>query len=299
MPKKSINIFMGQGLGNQLFTYSYILGLQKSAKPGKLELSVWFNKNPKLDREFKLGILIKNNSHNIRLRFNNEFIYFLRAFPLKIFKSNRILKIFKIYRQLDTFSYDSKLLSLPNNSFVYASFISRKFVDPVLDTLKKETNAWFEDIQVNDFLNYFDKEEIIVLHIRRGDTVGKLSKTRGLLSKAYYASAINFILSKNNYRTFKIIAITDDLKNSKVDMTGLNIDFWFGPKDLNAVQTLKVFTLSKNFVGSNSTLSWWGVKLSNPSKNFIQVLPEPWLAFEKSPADDALRIPGVIYMTAK
>lgn len=290
---------MGQGLGNQLFTYSYILGLQKSAKPRKLELSVWFNKNPKLDREFKLGILIKNNSHNIRLRFNNEFIYFLRTFPLKIFQSNRILKIFKIYRQLDTFSYDSKLLSLPNNSFVYANFISRKFVDPVLDTLKKETDAWFEDIQVNDFFNYFNKEEIIVLHIRRGDTVGKLSKTRGLLSKAYYASAINFILSKNNYRAFKIIAITDDLKNSKVDMFGLNIDFWFGPKDLDAVQTLKVFTLSKNFVGSNSTLSWWGVKLSNPSKNFIQVLPEPWLAFEKSPADDALRIPGVIYMTAK
>ena len=62
-------------MGNQLFAYSYILGLQKSANLGKLELSIWFNKNPKLDREFKLGILIKNNPYNIRLRFNNEYIY--------------------------------------------------------------------------------------------------------------------------------------------------------------------------------------------------------------------------------
>jgi hypothetical protein len=142
-------------------------------------------------------------------------------------------------------------------------------------------------------------EDVIFLHFRRGDTVGKNANIRGLLSSEYYKNSIERITFERNVIPRRIIVITDDLETSQKDINNLPITDWFGPEEISPIQALQIFSKVRNFVGANSTLSWWGAKLSCDVAQNIQILPKPWLGFQNSTADDALFIPSVIYIQSE
>lgn len=70
-----------------------------------------------------------------------------------------------------------------------------------------------------------------VIHIRQGDTMTPQNIKRvGLLSSKYYEQILE---KKSNLLR---IVVTDDLVGARKTLCNLDIDLWFGPKDLNAVQ---------------------------------------------------------------
>lgn len=299
MHNKSINVYMSQGLGNQLFIYSFILNLIESNNASDLDIKILFNRKSKKDREFLLQELIKFDSDKISFNYNRNLGYFLRIFLCKIIKKEKVLRKLRIFHEKFIFSFEENLLYLPTYSLVIGYYISTKYVDRVLPILENRITRWLSAIN-NTYENLdVNSADVVVLHIRRGDTVGKIAEVRGLLSVEYYKNALKIISLKQKRKPCKIIAITDDLIASKKALEGMPITHWFGPNDLSAVEALKIFKTATNFIGANSTLSWWGAKLSDTSDSNIQILPKPWLGFKESIADQALFIPTATYIRAE
>ena len=295
--KKRINVYASQGLGNQLFVYAYIKNLLSNESVGVVKIH--FNRNSKIGFEFWLKDLISKSHNRIYFRLNNSFEYLFRIALFKISKPRKIRKKLRIYHEKEIFGFEDQLLTLPNNSLVFGNYINYKYVDPIFDELKDEVRTWLSEIPLpREFTNVV--EDSIILHVRRGDvSLGKPAAIRGSLSEAYYKKAIDFIADARGFIPKNIIALTDDVKTSKTDLSSLPISYWFGPEKIDTVQTLKVFMNAKNFIGANSTLSWWGARLSISLPHQISILPRPWLGFKESNADEALYIPKVNYFKAE
>lgn len=289
---------MSQGLGNQLFIYSYILNLIARYVDDDLRVTIMFNRNFKSGREFMLKELIELDSNTIKFKFNKGINYWLRAGILKIIKSDKRLAWFRIFKEKSFFQFEQRLLQLPNKSFVMGYFISNTYVENVFPLVQNRLAKWLDMYNLPKSIAGLNDPHVLFLHIRRGDTVGKISKTRGLLTSKYYLNAINSIELKSGIKFEHIIAVTDDIETSKKELSSIPISKWLGPQDLNSIETLKVFIEARNFIGANSTLSWWGVKLSNDANRGYKVLPKPWLGFKESDADKALFFSNLQYVDA-
>jgi len=299
MRRKKISVYMGQGLGNQLFVYSYIMNLVKSNFSNNLKIEILFNRKSKDDRQFLLDELINLDSDKIYCSSNNQIGYFVKILLYKIIKKESILRKLRIFHEKNIFAFEKELLMLPKNSLVRGQFISNEYTDPIFLDIKTKITKWLSFQKISCARLEANLNDTIILHFRRGDTVGKKAKTRGLLTSKYYEEAIRLISNERNFKPKKIFAITDDLKTSKEDFKEIPVTDWFGPDELGAIQALKIFMSAQNFVGSNSTLSWWGAKLSSAPEQSIRILPTPWLGFKESIADQALFCPSVTYVGAK
>ena len=299
MRKKRINVYMSQGLGNQLFIYSYILNLIQINASSILKVRILFNRKSRSDREFLLEKLIKIDSNRILFSSNRHFGYFTKIFLCKIIKNEKFLRKLRIFHEKNIFTFDKELLEVKNNSLVVGYYISNKYVDRIFPTLENRIASWLSTQETPNGIAEINSENVVVMHIRRGDTVGKNAKVRGLLTYKYYEDALEIISHARKIELRRVIAITDDIKTSQNDLRGIRITDWVGPDEVNAIQALKIFSNAKNFIGANSTLSWWGAKLSSTSLQNIQILPTPWLGFKESVADKSLFIPNVTYTQAK
>jgi hypothetical protein len=294
--KKWVGVYLSQGLGNQLFSLAYIRTLMEQ---NNKRIILYFNRHSKDDRPFKLDFFVKLHPENIVLKVNNTLFYLFKVGLAKIFKSNRSRAKIRVFYEKDLFSYETRLLNIPNYSIVFGNYINHKYVDEIFTSLKEDLDAWIQTINLpSEFTSIYTKDAT-VLHIRRGDTLGPEAEKRGILSQKYYTNSIQKIYDLSGIESTKIIAITDDLSCAKLDMAALNIPFWFGPERISAEQALKIFVSCQNFIGANSTLSWWGARLSVGLPKRISVLPSPWLGFRSSNADQALLIPGVNYVRAE
>lgn len=289
---------MSQGLGNQLFIYSYILNLIARYVDDDLRVTIMFNRNFKSGREFMLKELIELDSNTIKFKFNKGINYWLRAGILKIIKSDKRLALFRIFKEKSFFQFEQRLLQLPNKSFVMGYFISNTYVENVFPLVQNRLAKWLDMYNLPKSIAGLNDPHVLFLHIRRGDTVGKISKTRGLLTAKYYLNAINSIEFRSGIKFKQIIAVTDDIETSKKELSSIPISKWLGPQDLNSIEALKVFIEARNFIGANSTLSWWGVKLSHDANRGYKVLPKPWLGFRESDADKALFFSNLQYVDA-
>ena len=61
-----VNVFMGQGLGNQLFIYSYIMNLLIKNSNKDLEVRIFFNRKANSTSQFQLSDLIKQYPDKIK-----------------------------------------------------------------------------------------------------------------------------------------------------------------------------------------------------------------------------------------
>jgi hypothetical protein len=299
MRKKRIKVYMSQGLGNQLFIYSYILNLIQINTSSVIKIRILFNRKSKKNREFLLEKLIKIDSNQISFSSNKNFEYFTKVLLYKIIKNKKILRKLRIFYEKNIFSFEKDLLKVPSNSLVVGYYISSEYVDKIFPVLESKILKWLSAQEIPNEISEIDSKDVVVMHIRRGDTVGKNAKIRGLLTCEYYEDALETILSVRKIKLRRVIAITDDIETSKKDLKGIRITDWFGPDELDPIQALKVFSNATNFIGANSTLSWWGARLSSTSLQNIQILPTPWLGFKESIADESLFIPTVTYIKAK
>ena len=150
-------------------------------------------------------------------------------------------------------------------------FQSEKFFDK---TLVRNMFAIDENTKIYIQNKYAEilKNEIISLHVRRGDYVYRPRRQR-LCSLSYYRHAINYF-----GRNKKFLVLSDDIEWCKNHFRGDNFIY---PDRENALIDLYLQSLCTHNIISNSTFSWWGAWLNN-NENKVVIAPKQWFGKHSS-----------------
>jgi hypothetical protein len=166
------------------------------------------------------------------------------------------------------FHYTELINTIQDNTSIQGYYQSEKyFIDYKDDILNEFT---FKSEILNSSLNIvkdFNNNEIIAVHIRRGDNI--VNPTFPLISMEYIQKALNTFSDKE----YNFLIISDDIPFCKeVFPESDNIKFSDGKNDFI---DLCLMSLVDHNIISNSSFSWWGAYLNkNPNKKVIA--PSNW-----------------------
>ena len=162
------------------------------------------------------------------------------------------------------------------NSYHVGYFQSFKYfegIESILKetfTIKSEKSEYF--LTNSKLINSF--ENSISIHIRRGDyTLDRNIDYIGLCSLSYYYNALNFL--KEGLNTYEVFIFSDDLIWVKENFKGTNFNYLSNPNSNSSYEDLKLMSLCKNNIISNSTFSWWAAWL-NSDENKKIIAPKTW-----------------------
>jgi hypothetical protein len=274
------------GLGNQLFVWSAAHNLAHEFDE-KVVIFTVKDRNFRSDRINELYGLKTHCKHDIFLRQSLALGYILRLIDKmkleRYYFSRNLLQAFGFY---STNRATAKIRFDRGAPKIVRHFFQRnEYVDSSWEFISEEINSYLQGVKIPQSINESSSQAI---HFRRGDFVG-IKATHGLLSLDYFV--------KNMNSNLKNVFCTDDPSYVDFIQSRIPLALIMTPSELDVWQTLKVFVEAGEFLGSNSTLSWWAAKIR--SQNFLtkSSLPQPWT---KSDLEDerALEIPGIDFKEA-
>ena len=123
------------------------------------------------------------------------------------------------------------------------------------------------------------KEKPIVVHVRGGDYMN-LKDSFGMLNIDFFDQALDLLTSQ--YGTQKIWLFSDDVERVRYFSANLSltIDRTFCNDGLSSAETLKLMSMGKFLVISNSTFSWWAGRISSADRI---IAPNKWFKSMKDP----------------
>jgi hypothetical protein len=242
-------------LGNQLFQYAvcYVVSKKLNTEFGILKRNI---NNIKQD-----GCYDFSNNQWIPYRF---VVYDGFNITAPLLSTIDIENIFKEPH----FHYTELINNIKNNTSIQGYFQSEKyFVDYKEDILKEFT--FKKDIlsKAIDFIKDFKNNEIVSIHIRRGDNI--INPAFPLISMDYIQQALNVFSDKE----YNFLVISDDVSYCKeIFPDNKNIKISTGENDFI---DMCLMSLSDHNIISNSSFSWWGAYL-NKNKNKKIISPSDW-----------------------
>jgi hypothetical protein len=287
---ESLTVEIAGGLGNQLFMFyaglyfqekyqrkvifdtsdlSRIQGLHPGANiqtlgllDDYLTISRSNISNFKVDRVTSgLRRFVNRNSHGVT--FSSEEIGFINpnSIPPEV---KRIRGYFQSWIYFDSLS-EKPILSLKNLS------------SPSKWLLEKTERA--------------KRENVLSLHVRRGDYALPANRKNGILSLSYYKEAL---INAGDYDSIWIF--TDSPKEVEYDFLQLGCSFEtiIPPKNSDPVESLLLMAATKKIIISNSTYSWWSAMIAGDAS--VVYAPSKWYEFREDPSklipDNWKRIPS-------
>ena len=168
------------------------------------------------------------------------------------------------------FNKNSPLSSLKNDIQFEGYFTNYRIHHPYV---KEKIKSYIRNLAINE---EFKKLEFIAIHLRElhGTGHSKIKKNIDNIQINYYSEALNKILKTSKLSYIKYAVVFCDTwknpKNSKLLpqikelLKNKGLIYINGDKEIKStLEIIKIFSLSKCCVISNSTLSWWGGYLSN------------------------------------
>lgn len=221
--------------------------------------------------------------------------------PAENFKSNKgdlnLLECFKLNNEdkkyvdlykikLENLSFEENIFNkCPDNVDIDGYFQDVKYFKNNANDIKKSFTFYeqYSDVGNNYFYSAFQNEEVISLHIRRGDYL-KFSH-HPIQPIEYYAKALKFFDAN-----LKVLIFTDDIEWASQQDLFKNERFFFSRNNYNAVD-MYMQSLCSYHIIANSTFSWWGAWLAN-SKRVVK--PRKWFGPPIDHYDDFLNVEGWI-----
>lgn len=285
-----IIIEIWEGLGNQLFQYSYGRFLKERGLNVQLDLRKTYdcffpayenhayrensiqNFNitlPEIDVE-------KYGKYNYIKRDNtmNKIIFGLAEHGLWKYKfyeepMSRHINMFPHFR---------------GNYYIKAWFQNEKYLRQIRGILLRELTPK-KKIRISGSLHKaLEKDITVSLHVRRGDFVN----TKKMLPVSYFRKAIDFM--KKKYENPLFLVFSEDLDWAKNNLHICNNCIYVNEdRKLRDYEELIIMSRCKSNIISNSTFSWWGAWLNqNPKKIVIapggkwspkqsNIIPEGWV----------------------
>lgn len=282
---KKIRVQLQGGLGNQLFIWAMAHELQQHHSL-KVDLIYVEDKLQRSDRLNELAPLKAVCKHGIRLRNSRRLGLFLRiidkskSFPV-VGKLNLEGK-FGLYSCNSTGEFPE--INYRKFKLIRGYFQNSLVVEKNRLVLSQELNQALDEL-VGNCSSDFDQ----ALHIRRGDTLS-FAKSWGVLDISYYLDQI----SAN--KSLAICTDDPDLGRSlKIKYPDAYVSI---PQTETTWQTLRILSRSKEFIGANSTLSWWAAWIIKVNAGQIAILPKPWRP-SGYPQQEELMLQGVTYRQAR
>ena len=253
------------GLGNQLFQWCFAHSLVADKK---VVLDLLFDgediKFQQLD--FRLSELVAR-CHHIKKETTGEIsgpkfrkfwhgVNYLWLIPSKIIRS--LLTQLGYYRE-NPIQSASQSKHMPKNIFyAYGYFQHDKIVEGVWDLVEFELMPYLQTV-INQVIRKFNLESrYTVIHVRcypeKGYTHSPIHVSN--LSKNYY---VNWL--KEN-PTENLILLTENAEEVTELISLLRPTIVLDREMTSPWETLAIMANSSRMLGSNSSLSWWGAKLS-------------------------------------
>ena len=224
-------------LGNQLFQYALLLGVQA-----------------KLDR----NIVLPETIGNIQL---------FQCFDIKGCHFFNERDIFSPYRfEERQFHFDKKVFRTEDHTDFKGYFQTEKYFEHCLDKVR-ETFIFKEEIRdrANQWIESYKQHNLVSLHVRRTDYV-HLPNHHPLCTLDYYKAAIA------EFPDAHFIIFSDDIEWCKENLQIENATFADTGSDY---VDLCVMSMCNHHIIANSSYSWWGAWL-NPSETKRVIAPKIW-----------------------
>lgn len=262
-------VWMGGGIGNQLFQYAFMRHLEELKFPDvRVETSWYYEGNDQLNER---GEPEK------------------RTFDLEKMQTKFTMATAEDVELLETVIYEdesySDVLLFGKNAYVAGYWQDLKYLSYVEGLLQTECRIKPEYITSNmrTIQSAMEKTTSVSLHVRRGDYLNE--ENRKLFAQCttdYYERAVLFVKNKCD-DTPTLFVFSDDIKWAKEHMQnfcGCKTVFVEGN---SAVQDLYLLSCTKHSIIANSSFSWWGAYL-NAQNNHITVAPERWFTDKPNPS---------------
>jgi hypothetical protein len=267
-------------LGNQLFEWAFAIQSNKhSGRPIVFFTDKYHQKAATIE-DFKDGF--KVSGQEVRVVNINLLGLVLMFFDKINRNSPKIARCFErilcFYRSKEAFMFPEQL---PRNSlFVTGFFINYNAFYSVENEIFEKLSRVISSTKLPENLSL--PANFQVIHARRGDFLLN-EHLFGILDLKYYEDNVDADLP--------IILCTDDPNSCQDLIQLLKITAVLSPMSASVWQTLKVMSLSKRVVMSNSTLAWWGSFLCVKNGGTATV-PAPFYPSLELSSIDALSYPG-------
>jgi hypothetical protein len=224
-------------LGNQLFQYALLLGVQA-----------------KLDR----NIVLPETIGNIQL---------FQCFDIKgchFFNERDIFSPCRFEER--QFHFDKKVFRTEDHTDFKGYFQTEKYFEHCRDKVR-ETFIFKEEIKdrANQWIESYKQHNLVSLHVRRTDYV-HLPNHHPLCTLDYYKTAIA------EFPDAHFIIFSDDIEWCKENLQIENATFADTGSDY---VDLCVMSMCNHHIIANSSYSWWGAWL-NPSETKRVIAPKIW-----------------------
>lgn len=234
-------------LGNQMFQYASLKGIAK--KHG-----------------YNFSIPPKKNFGKIDQKVLNEKCDIYDTFNIE---RNNIIEVTnnEVIKEKD-YNFDEHLFeTCPDNVDLEGYFQSYKYFQHIEDQIREDFS--FKDELKKESINFFkslNSEEVISLHVRRGDYLNYPEYHPLCSIEYYYKSLSNFPLD------IPVIIFSDD-PNWCYQQNIFSSDRFIISENNSPDFDLCLMSLCNYHIISNSSFSWWGAWLAN-SQNVVS--PKEW-----------------------
>jgi hypothetical protein len=259
------------GLGNQLFIFAMAHHLKEEFG---LDVVLTFSRDKynKGHRDNYLTKFAENCTHNITIKNGSVVNTFLRIVDKIDSISHPAAEALKLISNFVDFQEPGDFTNtrLKSARLVRGFFQSNELVDKVwprirdefAKTIQLEHQEMLANRRIADLTNDTPYQ---CMHIRRGDYLEN-SKTLGVLSEEYF--------KRNALKDMPTI-ITTDTFNSQGFLGDFSDLVLLNQDDVNPIQAISLMSYSSRLIMSNSTLSWWGSRLTLENGGTV-IAPFPW-----------------------
>ncbi len=274
------------GLGNQMFQYA--LGRRLSIERGvPLFLDIgWFGQQNK--RAFELNqfhINAEIASYKDVRRLNP--ILGIKSGSRLIKRLDRYLPIHlkTFYSEKESGNYDSKVLSLGNNSIISGYWQSEKYFNSISSVLGQEFSIK-EPLSADDehlAKKIAQNPKSVMVHVRRGDYTAEYGTiiAHYVCTPDYYQETMSLINKRLGGKA-KFFIFTDDPEWCEENLVFPSDYLIISNRERIASHELVLMSKCNHVIMSNSSFCWWGVWLSD-SKEKIVYYPKLWFTRKSSP----------------
>jgi hypothetical protein len=261
-----IEVELQGGLGNQLFGWA-----------------CGFSTARRLSLDLHLDIS-RLTQHGFQLEEINHGANIINNSGRKLKKAYRITsdRIFQEY----SFMYDERINFQKRGIILKGYFQSWKYFHADAHEVKSIVRSKkVLSLNALELQTILEKSKFNIVHVRRGD-YKNLQQYHGLTTVNYYKKAKTLLekLDKNN----QYMVFSDDIEIAKEIWP--NAAFYISPNViLSPIENLILMSKCENFIGSNSSFSWWASYI-NPGDG-LRIFPRPWFSSTNHDTRDLL-VPG-------
>ena len=134
-------------------------------------------------------------------------------------------------------------------------------------------------------------ENVLSLHVRRGDYALAANRKNGILSRSYYEKAL---VNAGDFNSIWIFTDSPEEVEDEFLLLGHSFEVINPPSDSDPVESLLLMAATKEIVISNSTYSWWSAKFAGDT--VAVYAPSKWYELREDPSklipDNWKRIPS-------